>query len=299
MPIDRIGNVSIFVADQDRARDFYTRVLGMELLSDEPLYPGAEARWLAVAPPGAETRIMLYLLDDNWAHYRAVLGQAQALTLEVPDLAETCDELRARGVTFVQESAAGPWGAYAIIEDSEGNRLILAEPADVLPPTVAELLRRIDRARRALEQVVAPLSERQLSTRGESGWAVKDHLSHLATWELGIVELLHRRPRFEAMGVADAQSNGKSMDELNELIYRRRANHTAAAALEYFADVHRRMLEVLRSMDDQDLARPYSSFLPAGAAGPDDPVVRWIAGNTYDHYDEHRGYIQALLDSLD
>ncbi len=29
--IDHVGNVSLFVSDQDRAKDFYTRILGFEL----------------------------------------------------------------------------------------------------------------------------------------------------------------------------------------------------------------------------------------------------------------------------
>jgi catechol 2,3-dioxygenase-like lactoylglutathione lyase family enzyme len=48
--INRVGNVSLFVSDQDRAKDFYTRILGFELRQDAPLYPGATNRWVAVAP---------------------------------------------------------------------------------------------------------------------------------------------------------------------------------------------------------------------------------------------------------
>jgi len=299
MPIDRVGTVTIFVADQDRALAFYTDVLGMELRTDAPLYPGAQARWIAVAPPGAETEIILYLVDEEWAHYRGVVGKSQALTLHVPDVAEAYEKLRARGVTFVDAPQEQEWGTFATIEDSEGNRLLLTEPADDTPITVAELLRRIERSRQALEQTVAPLSEAQLTARGPSGWAVKDHLAHLATWELGIVELLHSRPRFEAMGVGEAVLNGKSEDEINDLIFRRRANRTAADVLAYFADVHERMLEVLRAMDDEDLMRPYASFLPEGATGSNLPVIGWIVGNTYAHYDEHRRYVEALVDSLD
>jgi hypothetical protein len=50
--IDRVGTVSVFVSDQDRAKDFYTNTLGFELRRDEPLAPGATARWVAVAPKG-------------------------------------------------------------------------------------------------------------------------------------------------------------------------------------------------------------------------------------------------------
>jgi len=127
VPINRVGTICVFVNDQDRAKDFYTRVLGMELRADDPLYPGATARWLAVAPKGAETAINLYLPDENWEHYKQVMGKSQALTIDVTDMAALHASLKAKGVIFVQEPDVQPWGTSAIIQDSEGNRLILVE----------------------------------------------------------------------------------------------------------------------------------------------------------------------------
>lgn len=125
--IDRIGTVSVFVSDQDRAKEFYTNTLGLELRADAPLYPGAATRWVAVAPPGAETEIILYLPDENWEHYGQVVGKPQALTFNVTDMAALYKELKARDVVFVQEPDNQPWGTFAIIQDSEGNHLLLVE----------------------------------------------------------------------------------------------------------------------------------------------------------------------------
>ena len=63
--INRVGTVSVFVTDQDRAKDFYTNVLEFELRADAPLHPGASARWIAVAPEGAETEIILYVPEKT------------------------------------------------------------------------------------------------------------------------------------------------------------------------------------------------------------------------------------------
>ena len=127
MPINRVGTVCIFVADQDRAKAFYTNVLGMELRTDMPMYPGATSRWLAVAPKGAQTDIILYLPDQNWEHYKQTVGQSQALTLDVTDMASLHKELTAKGVKFVAEPSTESYGTSAIIQDSEGNRIILTE----------------------------------------------------------------------------------------------------------------------------------------------------------------------------
>lgn len=125
--INHVGTVSIFVSDQERAKLFYTDLLGFELRTDAPHYPGATARWVAVAPQGAQTEIILYLPDENWSHYQQVVGQSQALTLDVTDMATTFQQLKARGVAFIQEPETQPWGTFAMIEDSEGNRLLLVE----------------------------------------------------------------------------------------------------------------------------------------------------------------------------
>ena len=125
--IDKVGTVSVFVSDQDRAKDFYTSVLGFELRADAPLYPGASSRWVAVAPKGAQTEVILYLPDDNWEHYSQVVGKSQALTLNVTDMASLHVDLKGHGVTFIQEPDEQPWGTFAIIQDSEGNHLIVVE----------------------------------------------------------------------------------------------------------------------------------------------------------------------------
>ena len=125
--IDRVGTISVFVGDQDRAKDFYTSVLGFELRTDAPLSPGSTARWVAVAPRGAETEVILYLPDENWEHYRQVVGKSQALTFNVTDMDALQADLKAKGVKFLQEPDRQPWGTYAMIQDSEGNSLLLVE----------------------------------------------------------------------------------------------------------------------------------------------------------------------------
>lgn len=72
--------------------------------------------------------MILYLIDENWQHYKSVLGQSQAITFNVTDMRTLHADLKAKGVTFVQEPERQPWGTYATIQDSEGNRLLLVEP---------------------------------------------------------------------------------------------------------------------------------------------------------------------------
>ena len=125
--ITHVGTVSVFVSDQDRAKEFYTNKLGMELRTDATLSPDATERWVAVAPKGAATEIVLSLPDENWEHYKGTVGKSQAITLIVTDIQAVYADLNGKGVVFVQEPETQPWGTYAMIQDSEGNHLILVE----------------------------------------------------------------------------------------------------------------------------------------------------------------------------
>ena len=127
MGINYVGTVCIFVSDQERAKDFYTQKLGLEMHMDAPLYPGSPNRWISVGPMGGQTEIILYLIDQNWEHYRQVVGKPQAVTLDVSDIETLTAELKARGVKFVHEPDVQPWGTNATIEDSEGNYILLVQ----------------------------------------------------------------------------------------------------------------------------------------------------------------------------
>ena len=125
--ITKVGTVSVFVTDQQRAKKFYTDVLGFELRTDAPLYPGSEARWIAVAPADAETEIILYLPDENWEHYAQVVGKSQSITLQAEHVTAVYEDLKAKGVVFTQEPDVQPWGTFATFLDSEGNSILVVE----------------------------------------------------------------------------------------------------------------------------------------------------------------------------
>ncbi len=122
--IDAVATICIFVNDQDKAKAFYTDKLGFELRQDAPM---GESRWIAVTPKGALTEVILYKLDDNWKHYRQVMGKSQALTFNVTDMAALYEDLKAKGVRITQEPDAQPWGTYMMILDEDDNGLLLVE----------------------------------------------------------------------------------------------------------------------------------------------------------------------------
>jgi len=169
-----------------------------------------------------------------------------------------------------------------------------------LPKTKNELLQQINRSRLALEETINALTEAQLMTPNpHSGWSVKDHLAHLATWENGIVALLQQRPRWQTMQVEPAIA-AQGYDALNDIIWQCHQQQTVAEIMDFFHQTHQQLLAVLAELSDEDLLKPYSHYQPAEARdNSDQPVILWVAGNTYEHYAEHQLSIEALLQQID
>src|SRR5918994_3661608 len=126
----RIGVTEVFVNDQDKARAFYTDVLGFEVKDDTPY--SDTARWLTVVSPEDRDGTHLLLTPvhaEAEALQRARLSEGTpALSLTTDDCRRTFDELIARGAVFRSEPQQMPYGGTdAVFEDGCGNCLNLHE----------------------------------------------------------------------------------------------------------------------------------------------------------------------------
>lgn len=158
----------------------------------------------------------------------------------------------------------------------------------------AGLLARVDSSWAELSQLVDGLGPSGLTVAGPDGWAVKDHLAHVAAWERWLIALFERRDRKEAMGLASGFKG--STDEINAELWAHSKGSTGAQALADFQKTHAKLMKVLGSMSDADFELPYTHYEPRAAEDPAaaGPVTDWVAANTYDHYAEHVGWIRAL-----
>src|SRR5262245_46558313 len=115
--IQRVSHASVFVLDQDRARAFYTEKLGFEVRADVTM---GSFRWLTVAPKGQPDFELVLMpitptpaMDE--AASRAIRGLVQkgvlgGGVLATADCRKTYEELRARGVEFLQPPTERPYG---------------------------------------------------------------------------------------------------------------------------------------------------------------------------------------------
>jgi catechol 2,3-dioxygenase-like lactoylglutathione lyase family enzyme len=120
--ITKLQVVSVPVADQDRARDFYVDVLGFELVADQQL--GPEQRWVMVTPPGAETALTLVM------HFPTMpAGSLKGTVLETDDLDSDASRLVRLGVEIPGGIQEAPWGRFVQFDDPDGNGIILQATA--------------------------------------------------------------------------------------------------------------------------------------------------------------------------
>ena len=136
--ITGVGLVCVYVLDYDEAYDFYVGKLGLMVGFDAPMEGGG--RWLLVhSPKQPEVPIMLAVpappaVDEE----RAAKGRELVATgllgtgaLATDDCRATCEELRARGVEFIEEPSERFYGIDAAFRDPSGNAWRLTQPRDL------------------------------------------------------------------------------------------------------------------------------------------------------------------------
>jgi catechol 2,3-dioxygenase-like lactoylglutathione lyase family enzyme len=133
----RINTVQLWVHDQDEALAFYTKKLGMEVRSDVTLPEMGDFRWLTVGPAGQpDIAIVLMLIPgppimdpETAEQVRGLMakGFAGTVFLTTDDVHASYEELKGRGVEFVEQPEERPYGIDSSFRDPSGNHLRLTQ----------------------------------------------------------------------------------------------------------------------------------------------------------------------------
>ena len=120
--IKAVKFVSIPVTDQDRALEFYTGKLGFRVITDSPF--DATQRWIELGIPRADTKVVLFIPHGQ----DRMIGGFMNITFMADDVEATANQMKARGVEFVQDPKKTDWGTAAIFKDLDGNVFVLSSP---------------------------------------------------------------------------------------------------------------------------------------------------------------------------
>jgi catechol 2,3-dioxygenase-like lactoylglutathione lyase family enzyme len=131
--IKGLAAATVWSTDQERDLRFFTEKLGFEVRGD---VTAGGARWITVGVKGQpEAELTLVRTDGPGIDPES----AEALTrlvgkgvlgvgvLRTDDCRAAYEELRTRGVEFLQEPQERPYGTEAVFRDESGNRYSLTE----------------------------------------------------------------------------------------------------------------------------------------------------------------------------
>ena len=132
-----LSTTQLWVHDQDEALAFYTKKLGWEVRSDVTMPEMGNFRWLTVGPP-AQPDIAVVLMaipgppvmdEESAEQVRTLMGKgfAGTLFLTTDDCQASYEELKSRGVEFIDKPEERPYGIDSSFRDPSGNNFRLTQ----------------------------------------------------------------------------------------------------------------------------------------------------------------------------
>ncbi|HXY46830.1 MAG TPA: VOC family protein [Thermoplasmata archaeon] len=109
------ASVAVVVADAEKALEWYTTRLGLDLID-------REEHWITVGRKGRPG--VLHLCEPSGDDAASQLEPGNSgilLLLPGKDFEAGCATLKARGVEFTEGPTKADWGTYAVIRDPDGN----------------------------------------------------------------------------------------------------------------------------------------------------------------------------------
>lgn len=127
--ISKITHTFIYVLNQDDALKFYTETLGFDLKANFPL--GPDKKWISVSPPSQDDLEIVLMkategpfftkdtaLEVNQLVSKGILGWC---VFECSDIYATYEDLKSKGVEFLNPPTETPAGVSANFKDNSGN----------------------------------------------------------------------------------------------------------------------------------------------------------------------------------
>lgn len=132
--IQTLSHMTVYVLDQEAARQFYVDKLGLEVRADMTM--GA-FRWLTVGPKAQPNLQMVLMplsaspaMDAATAEALKKIIQAGAMgtgIFETDDCQATYEQLKKKGVEFRSPPTQRPYGIEAVLLDNSGNWFSLVQ----------------------------------------------------------------------------------------------------------------------------------------------------------------------------
>ncbi len=125
-----LGQISLVVKDYDEAINYYTNILGFELLEDTSL--AESKRWVVIRPKGSGDGCKILLAKASTNEQINAIGNQTGgrvfLFLYTDDFMRDYNHYKNKGVEFIQPIRHEAYGTVSVFKDLYGNLWDLIGP---------------------------------------------------------------------------------------------------------------------------------------------------------------------------
>lgn len=122
--INKIGKITVYVENQEQAKDFWVNKMGFVLKLEQPM--GPNATWMEVGPNDDEfTTLVLYSKSLMEQQQPSKVAHPSVL-FTTTDIEAAYEEMKRKGVK-VDGLLRMPYGAMFVFYDQDGNEFMLRE----------------------------------------------------------------------------------------------------------------------------------------------------------------------------
>lgn len=122
--INKIGKVTVYVQDQEQAKDFWLNKMGFVLKMEEPM--GPYTKWIEVGPSEDEfTTLVLYSKSAMEQQKPSAVSHPSVL-FSTTNIESAYEKMKQNGVE-VDDMLRMPFGTMFSFKDQDGNDYLLRE----------------------------------------------------------------------------------------------------------------------------------------------------------------------------
>lgn len=122
--INKIGKVTVYVNDQEEAKDFWLNKVGFVLKFEQEMAPGMA--WIEVGPSEEEFTTLVLYSKPAMEQYNPSAVAHPSILFSTTDIESAYKKMQQNGVE-VEEMQRMPYGTMFSFKDQDGNSYLLRE----------------------------------------------------------------------------------------------------------------------------------------------------------------------------
>lgn len=122
--INKIGKITVYVEDQEQAKDFWINKVGFVLKFEQPMGPNAS--WIEVGPSEEEFTTLVLYSKQAMQQQKPEKVSHSTILFSTKDVEAAYENMKQKGIE-VEDLLKLPFGTMFTFKDQDGNEYMLRE----------------------------------------------------------------------------------------------------------------------------------------------------------------------------